>query len=84
MNLLNKLRYERTLFFTVLGMRRCYRIMFCSFIIALVWCFADFRSGNLEANYINDIICLGMGILVERLIPWGKPQNIEQEATRAA
>lgn len=81
MKLLNILRYERNLFFAALSMRRFNRILFCGFVIALVWCFADFRSGNLKANYIDDIICFGMGIIAERLIPWGKPQNVVQAPT---
>jgi hypothetical protein len=73
----NTLRYERNLFFAALGMRRFNRILACTFVIACIWCFADFRSGNLKANYIDDIICLGLGVIAERLIPWGKPPTIE-------
>lgn len=76
MKFLNTLRYERNLFFAVIGTKRFNRILFCGFIIACVWCFADFRSGNLQANYVDDIICFGMGVIAERLIPWGKPQNV--------
>ena len=81
MKFLNTLRNERNLFFAALGMRRFNRILFCGFVIALVWCFADFRSGNLKVNFIDDIICLGMGIIAERMIPWGKPQNVVQTST---
>lgn len=77
MKILNALRYERNLFFAALGMRRLNRILFCSFIFSAVWCLADFRSGNLKANLIDDIICIAMGIIAERLIPWGKPPTIE-------
>ena len=77
MKIFNKLRYERNLFFAALGMRRLNRILSCIFIISLVWCFADLRTGNLKANLIDDIICIAMGIIAERLIPWGKPPTIE-------
>lgn len=77
MKIFNKLRYERNLFFAALGMRRLNRILFCIFIISLVWCFADLRTGNLKANFIDDIICIAMGIIAERLIPWGKPPTVE-------
>lgn len=77
MKFLNTMRDVRNLFFIGLGTKRVNRILFCGFVIAVIWCFADFRSGSLTVNYIDDIICLGMGIVVERLIPWGKPQIVE-------
>ena len=75
MKFLNTLRNERNLFFAALSMRRFNRILFCGFVIALVWCFADFWSGNLKVNYIDDIICLGMGSIAVLIFPFKRSRD---------
>lgn len=69
------LRLIRNQSFQEMGKKRVHRILACSLFIAIVWCFADFLSGNLKPNFRDDLICLGFGIVVERLIPWGKTIN---------
>lgn len=66
------LKEFRNLFFKEMGKKRVYRILTCSFVIALIWCFADVVSGSFEPNLFHDFICLCLGIIAERLIPWGK------------
>lgn len=74
MKFLDTSREVRSLFFAGLEARRLNRILFCGFVIAVIWCFADFRSGTISINPVDDFICLVLGIIAERLIPWGKPQ----------
>lgn len=57
--------------FNELGKSRIKRIAVCSLAIAAVWCLADFLSGSLSVNLWHDLLCLGLGVLTERLIPWG-------------
>lgn len=57
--------------FNELGKSRIKRIAVCTFGIAAVWCLADSLSGSLSVNLWHDLLCLGLGILTERLIPWG-------------
>lgn len=58
-----------------LGQSRMKRIAVCSLGVAAVWCFADMLSGNLAVNLWHDVLCLAFGIVLERIIPWGKPNK---------
>ncbi|EOO44233.1 hypothetical protein CN553_12650 [Bacillus cereus] len=62
----------RNEFFKEMGSSRLKRVLFCTFFIANIWCFADLLSGSLSINLWHDLICLVLGIVSERLIPWGK------------
>lgn len=66
------LKEYRNYFFSEIGKKRLLRILFCSLVIALIWCFADWISGNLKPNLWHDLICFCLGVIAERLIPWGK------------
>lgn len=57
--------------------KRWKRIAVCTFGIAILWCSIDFLRGNLSFNLWDDLICLGLGILTERIIPWGKSAETE-------
>lgn len=69
------IRERRSQVFQEIGKKRVLRILVLSLFIALVWCFADLLSGSLTVNYWHDVICLGFGIIIERLIPWGKSKQ---------
>lgn len=77
MKILHTLEEVRNLFFAEIGKKRFNRILFCGFVIAVIWCFADFRSGSLGVNPMDDFICLGLGVVAERLIPWGKTLHVK-------
>jgi hypothetical protein len=63
--------------FKTLGEKRWKRILIVSFFIGLVWCAVDyFVYNNLTVNYKHDIICLLLGGLGERIIPWGKTNKV--------
>lgn len=64
-----ELRYR---FFKQVGKSRIKRIVVCSFGIAMMWILADLISGNLSVNLWHDLLCLFLGIALERLLPWGK------------
>lgn len=66
------LRYFRKEFFKEIGKNRFMRILFCSFTIAILWSFTDWIGGIYEPKLRDDLICLVLGIISERLIPWGK------------
>ena len=66
------LRSWRDLFFLEVGKNRGTRILLCSFIIANVWIIADIMSGNVDNDLIDNLICLGLGVVAERIVPWGK------------
>lgn len=66
------LKIWRNVFFFETGRKRITRIIVCTFIIALIWIFADLLNGNLSFNPLHDLICLGLGVIGERIIPWGK------------
>ena len=66
------LQYVRDSFFEYAGSKRIFRILFLSWFIAIIWIFADWKSGSFEVNYWDDLICLCFGVIAERLIPWGK------------
>lgn len=66
------LRGARNQLFEMVGEKRWKRVALIALFIALVWCFADWISGSLEANYWHDLICLLLAIVIERLVPWGK------------
>lgn len=70
---MNNLIIFRNEFFKSLGEKRFKRILVVTFFIALVWSGVDyFVYDNLTFNIKHDIICLLLGTLGERLIPWGK------------
>ena len=69
---MDSLRKLRNLVFEDMGKSRIKRIFMCAFVIASIWTFADIVRGNLSFNLWHDLICLGMGVVAERLIPWGK------------
>ena len=71
------IRILRMLFYREVGKTRLGRIAMCTFIIGLIWIMADTISGSLSVNPYHDILCLGMGIVAERLIPWGKEDDIK-------
>ncbi|WP_168898357.1 hypothetical protein [Bacillus sp. ISTL8] len=62
----------RNEYFKELGKKRWKRALFCAFIIACIWSFADFLSGSLAPNLWHDLLCLVLGVIAERLLPWGK------------
>lgn len=66
------LRLIRNSFFEMVGEKRWQRVALIALFIALVWCFADWISGNLKPNLWHDFICLVMALIIERLLPWGK------------
>lgn len=66
------LRGVRNQLFEMAGKKRWKRVALIALFIALVWCFADWISGNLKPNLWHDLICLVMAVIIERLIPWGK------------
>lgn len=66
------LRKFRNVFFKEVSKNRLLRILFCSFVIAILWCFTDWLGGIYEPKLRDDLICLVLGIISERLIPWGK------------
>lgn len=72
-------RVIRNLFFQEVGSRRVYRILFCALVIALIWTFADWRSGNYNPMLLDDAICLVLGVIAERLLSWGKHPVEEKE-----
>lgn len=72
MNLAIELRNR---FFQEVGKHRMKRILVCSFGIAMVWLLADFISGNLSVNLWHDLACLLLGIVLERILPWGKQSD---------
>lgn len=65
-------RYTRNSFFEYFSEKRYRRILMISLFIAIIWIFADWKSGSLTVNYWDDLLCLLFGIIVERMIPWGK------------
>lgn len=65
----------RNRFFQEVGKHRIKRILVCSFAIAMVWLLADYVSGNLGVNLWHDIACLLLGIVLERILPWGKQSD---------
>lgn len=69
---IESLQYVRHSFFEYLGTKRYLRILFIAWVIAAIWIFADWRSGSLTVNLWDDLICLLLAIVAERLIPWGK------------
>lgn len=72
---MNFLRAWRNESFKELGKSRIKRITMCGFVIASIWCFADYMSGSLGLKLRDDFICLVLAILAERCIPWGKEQQ---------
>lgn len=66
------LRYVRNEVFKEFGKNRIIRILFCSFIVSILWSFTDWVGGIYEPKLRDDLICLVLGIISERLIPWGK------------
>jgi hypothetical protein len=63
--------------FNKIGEKRWKRILIVSLFIGLVWCAVDyFAYNNLTVNYKHDIICLLLGVLGERIIPWGKSNKV--------
>ena len=73
------LREIRNAFFLELGKKRFTRIVVCTLVIATVWNFADTLSGSLAFNLWHDLICLCLGILAERLLPWNKTTSGAEE-----
>lgn len=53
-----------------LAKSRIHRILLCSLAIGLAWVTVDYFTGNLEVNLVHDAICLGLGIVAERIVPW--------------
>ena len=66
------LRELRNQLLSILGKYRITRIITCSFVIAMIWCFADVISGSYDPNPMHDLICIGLGVLSERFLIWGK------------
>jgi hypothetical protein len=63
--------------FRKIGKKRWKRILIVSLFISLVWCGVDyFVYNNLSVNYKHDIICLFLGVVGERIIPWGKSNKV--------
>lgn len=62
----------RNQFFMNMGKYRITRILTYSFVIAMIWSFADIISGSYEAYFVHDLMCLGFGVIAERITPWGK------------
>lgn len=73
----------RNTFFNELSKRRLSRIVMCLWVIGLVWIFADIQSGNFNNSFKDNLICLVLGIIAERLIPWGKTTSEADELLRA-
>ena len=71
----DRLRMIRNSLFEQLGKKRWKRVLAIAFTIATIWIFADWVSGNLQPNLWHDALCLVFAIVVERLLPWGKPQQ---------
>lgn len=69
---MDTLRILRNAFFEATGNQRWKRVALIALFVATIWCFADWMSGSLQINLMHDFICLGMAIVIERLLPWGK------------
>lgn len=76
------LKAWRNAFFEEAGKKRITRILVCSFVLALIWTFADLKSGVFSVNPLDDLICLLLGIMSERLIPWGKASSVNERKLR--
>lgn len=71
----------RNEFFEMAGKSRFKRIAIISLFIALIWIGVDyFVYDNLTMNLKHDLIVLMLGIVVERLLPWGKMSAPVQSA----
>lgn len=71
--MVNHVRYTRDTFFEQAGKHRIMRILLCAGAIGLVWMGVDIVNDTVHFNYWHDIGCLVAGVLVERILPWGKP-----------
>lgn len=71
------IRILRMLFYREAGSTRLGRIAMCTFVIGLVWIIADAISGSLSANPYHNALCLMMGVVAERLLPWGKEDDVK-------
>lgn len=69
----------RNSFFHEVGKSRIKRIIVCSFGIAMVWIMADIMSGSLSVNLWHDLLCLFLGIALEKILPWGKNSSRKME-----
>lgn len=69
---LESMQYVRDSFFNYVEEKRIRRIILISWFIEIIWIFADWKSGNFTVNYWDDVICLIFGVIVERILPWGK------------
>jgi len=70
---MNYLRYFRNEFIKVASEKRWKRIAVIAFGLAIYWCFIEWITiGQLKPNYWHDVICIGIAIVVERCLPWGK------------
>lgn len=62
----------RSELFAEIGKSRIKRIAACTLAIGAVWCFADVLNGGLTVNLWHDLLCIALGVIAERLLPWGK------------
>lgn len=44
------------------------RFLTVTFAIASVWCLADYLKGELTFNWKDDLVCLAVGLLAERVV----------------
>lgn len=72
---MERIRKMRNSFFKEAGKTRLGRVSFCVLSIALLWTFTDLISGNYEPKLRDDFICLVLGIMLERLLAWWKPDD---------
>lgn len=79
LGIINTLRLFRNEFFKEIGNKRWKRILTVSFVISCIWILADLISGNYDPNFWHDLICLGLGVIGERFVTWGKVTNREIE-----
>lgn len=74
----------RNAFYTEVGKKRWKRVVFCTLVIAIIWDFADWLSGSYQLNLWHDFICLGLGIISERFVSWGKIDDRSKTTVKQA
>lgn len=74
----------RNQFFEHFGQQRWTRIVVCVFVIASIWNISDLLSGKFTFNFSHEIIALVLGIVAERLIPWGKTEEYSRKRVKEA
>lgn len=74
---MNVLKKYRNVFFEKIGRYRISRIFIISMAIGFIWDFADLMSNSYAFNGYHTLLCFLFGVIVERLLPWGKSRRQE-------